>query len=150
MKKTNAFLLGTLLGAGVMALFAPKTGKELQKDLKVKFDEVQEKVKTLDVEETKDYFLGQIEEVKTMISEFDLEASKKEVEKRATDIKERLDSLLSRVETVAQDVTAHSEGVVEAAEEDFKIVVNEVADATETVIENVEEAVDTVSDELTK
>lgn len=42
------------MGAGLGLLFAPKTGKETRADLKKKFDEVLEQVKSIKAEDVKE------------------------------------------------------------------------------------------------
>ena len=61
MKKNGLgkFLCGAAVGAGLGLLFAPKTGKETRADLKKKFDEVLEQVKSIKAEDA-----GVSEEVK--------------------------------------------------------------------------------------
>ena len=146
MKKRNAFLLGSLIGAGAALIFAPKSGKELQKDLKEKATDVQTKIKELDVEEVKESFLIRLDEVKALVSEFDWEGPKSELEKRANDIKEKLDTLLENVEETKEQVEDVIETVSEEAEEDFTIVVDTVKESTEDVLEATKEAVDVTKD----
>ena len=45
------FVAGLGLGVGLGMLFAPKKGEELRKDLKVKFDELLNRAKEIDVKE---------------------------------------------------------------------------------------------------
>lgn len=56
MKKNGLgkFLCGAAVGAGLGLLFAPKTGKETRADLKKKFDEVLEQVKSIKAEDVKE------------------------------------------------------------------------------------------------
>ena len=49
MKKRNVFVLGAFLGAAAVALLTPKSGKEMQKELLQKVDDVQTKIKDLDI-----------------------------------------------------------------------------------------------------
>ena len=59
MKKNNfgKFVAGAAVGAGLGLLFAPKTGKEMRKELKKKIDELIEKTKEIDVDEVKENIL---------------------------------------------------------------------------------------------
>ena len=58
MEKKNGFgkfLTGALIGAGIGMLFAPKSGKELRKELKEKYDELIRRAKDIDIDEVKEY-----------------------------------------------------------------------------------------------
>ena len=57
------FLVGLGVGAGLGMLFAPKSGSETRKDLKVKYDEFIKSLKDIDVNEVKDEFLDKIEDI---------------------------------------------------------------------------------------
>ena len=52
-KGVGKFVAGAAIGAGLGLLFAPKKGKELRKDLKNKFEEMINQVKSLDKDEVK-------------------------------------------------------------------------------------------------
>ena len=54
------FLCGAAVGAGLGLLFAPKTGKETRADLKKKFDEVLEQVKSIKAEDVKEVLLRKL------------------------------------------------------------------------------------------
>ncbi len=146
MKKRNAFLLGTLLGVATTLILAPKSGKELQKDLKDKLTDVQDKIKELDVEEVRESFLVRLDEVKALVTEFDWEASKSELEKRASDIKDRLDALLVTVEEAKDQIEDVIEEAIEEisdeVQEDFTIVIDTVKDSVEDVVDATKETVE--------
>lgn len=96
MKKSNGlgkFAVGALIGAGVALLFAPKTGKELRKDLKIKLDEVLEDVKELEMDDVKEAISKKVKEIEEDIKEFDKEkvvsvakAQAKKIEKKTTEL----------------------------------------------------------------
>jgi gas vesicle protein len=54
-------------------LFAPKKGEELRKELKLKFDELLNKVKEIDVKEVADDFMDRVNQLKKEIEELDKE-----------------------------------------------------------------------------
>ena len=57
------FLCGAAVGAGLGLLFAPKTGKETRADLKKKFDEVLEQVKSIKAEDVKESIVKKVNEL---------------------------------------------------------------------------------------
>jgi len=67
------FAAGVGLGVGLGMLFAPKKGEELRKDLKVKFDELLNKAKEIDVKEVADDFMDKVNELKKELEDLDKE-----------------------------------------------------------------------------
>ena len=78
------FLFGLSLGAGIGMLFAPKSGNELRKDLKKKFDDFLEEARSIDIQEVKEDFLTRLDEIKLELEELDkekvLEFAKEKIE----------------------------------------------------------------------
>ncbi|MBR4262812.1 MAG: YtxH domain-containing protein [Bacilli bacterium] len=95
-KKSNIgkFVLGLGIGAGIGILFAPKSGKETQKELKAKLNELTEKAKELDVEEVKDAILEKVDEIKATIQDLDREKVKDIAIDQAGLLKEKTDELI--------------------------------------------------------
>lgn len=94
-KGTGKFILGAALGAGLGMLFAPKKGKELRNDLKVKFDELVNQLKDLDKDEVIVEFDKKIKEIKKELSELDKEKVLKIAKKKGQDIKSKADELVN-------------------------------------------------------
>ena len=67
------FLLGGCVGAGLALLFAPQDGKKTRRDLKLKLDELVEKVKELDPNEVKTDIIKKVEELRMELSDLDKE-----------------------------------------------------------------------------
>ncbi len=93
-KGTGKFILGAAVGAGLGLLFAPKKGKELRGDLKVKIDEVIENIKSLDKEEVKKEFDAKIKEIKKDLKDLDKEKVLKIAKQKGADIKKKTDELV--------------------------------------------------------
>lgn len=94
-KGTGKFILGAAIGAGLGMLFAPKKGKELRGDLKIKFDEFISQLKELDKDEVITEFNKKIKEIKKELSELDKEKVLKIAKKKGKDIKEKTDELVN-------------------------------------------------------
>lgn len=74
-KGKGKFLLGALVGAGLGVLFAPKSGKELRKDLGKAFDELLDKVSQIKVEDVKEAMDDKIAELKELVNNMDSETA---------------------------------------------------------------------------
>ena len=67
------FIAGVGIGVGAGMLLAPKTGKELRKDLQKKINELVDKAKEVDLREVGDDFMKKINELKEEIEDLDKE-----------------------------------------------------------------------------
>ena len=114
MKKNNVgkFVAGAAVGAGLGLLLAPKSGKELRKDLKKKMDELVAKAKEIDVDEVKVDILNKIDEIEAELKDLDKEKVLKIAKEKASEIEEKtkdlvamaVDSAKPKLEKMADDV----------------------------------------------
>ncbi len=96
-KKTSGlgkFLAGAAIGAGLGILFAPKKGSETRAELKVKLDELANKVKGIDVKEVKESIETKIDEIKLELSLLDKEKVLKIAKEKGKAIKEKSEELV--------------------------------------------------------
>lgn len=89
------FILGAGVGATLGVLFAPKKGSETRKELKQKIDELIEKVKNIDAKEVKENIEAKIFEIKTELEDLDKEKVLKIAKKKANDMKNMAEELVS-------------------------------------------------------
>lgn len=88
------FLTGVGLGVGLGMLFAPKKGEELRKDLKVKFDELLNKAKEIDVKEVADDFMDKVNELKKELEDLDKEKVLEIAKKKGEQLKVKANELV--------------------------------------------------------
>ena len=90
----GTFLAGAAIGAGVGMLFAPKSGKELRKDLKEKLDELVRKAKDIDLDEVRENIENKVEEIKAELADLDKEKVLKIAKKKAAEIGQKASDLV--------------------------------------------------------
>jgi len=88
------FLAGAALGAGLGILFAPNAGSETRKDLKKKFDEIVEQIKSTDFDEVRMNIENKIDEIKEEIKELDKEKVLKVAKTKAKEIQKKANELV--------------------------------------------------------
>lgn len=130
-KGTGKFVLGAALGAGLGLLFAPKKGKDLRKDLKVKMDELVNQVKEIDPEELKEDFDKKLEEIKKELEDLDKEKVLKIAKKKGNEIKKKADELVNMA-------IEKGEPVLKDAAESVRDKAVEVTKDVLTKLENIE------------
>jgi gas vesicle protein len=87
-KGLGKFVLGLGIGAGLGILFAPKKGSETRKDLKIKIDELMEKLKNVSLNDVKENIEAKIFAIKASLADLDKEKVLKFAKKKASDIKD--------------------------------------------------------------
>ena len=94
-KGFGKFILGAGLGAGLGLLFAPKTGSETRKELKVKIDDLVAKAKELDMDDVSKQVEDKIKEIKADIKDLDKEKALKIAKEKGEVLKEKASELVS-------------------------------------------------------
>ena len=87
------FLTGALFGAGIGLLVSKKTGEENRADLKVKLDELKNKVSEIDTADVKKAFDKKVKEVSKELESLDKEKAYDIAEKQAKVVKTKLEEL---------------------------------------------------------
>lgn len=147
MKKRNVFVLGALLGAAAVALLTPKSGKEMQNELLQKVDDLQTKIKDLEVEDVKEAFVTKLDEIKELVNNFDWELSKADLEIKVNDVKAKLNEMVQRLDEAKETLKDQAELVQDDLEENFTIVIDAVKDNAKDLVNGVKTAVSSVSDD---
>jgi len=94
MGKRGKFLLGALVGAGIGLLFAPKKGSETRKELKVKFNDLIDKAKEINVDDVTNTIETRIQELKNELNDLDREKVISIARKKASQIKDKAEELV--------------------------------------------------------
>ncbi len=131
MKKSGLgkFAVGAAVGAGLGILFAPKSGKETRKDLKKKFDEVLEQVKSIKAEDVKESIVKKVNELQKELEDLDKEKVLKIAKQKATKIQKKAEELY----TLAVE---KGTPVLEKSVSDLK---QATADALKKIVDKLEE-----------
>lgn len=123
------FVAGLGLGVGLGMLFAPKKGEELRKDLKIKFAELVNRAKEIDVKEVSEEFMNKIENLKKELEDLDKEKVLDIAKKKSEDLKKKAIEL---VELAKEKGTPVLEKAANEVREKAVLVTKEVLKKLET------------------
>ncbi len=127
------FLLGALIGVGIGMLLAPKSGKELRKDLKIKIDELVAKIKEMDLFDEDGKFSRKLTDIEESITMLSKETILKVAKDKATIIEKDLNDLIEELKE------SEKEEILSLAQE-IKVKANKVIKTTIKKIENTNQA----------
>ena len=88
------FIAGAAIGAGLGILFAPRSGADTRKDLKVKLDELTNQIKKIDVAEVKKEFTRKVEDIKMDLVDLDKEKAIEIASEKAAALKKKAQELV--------------------------------------------------------
>jgi len=89
----SKFIVGAGIGFGVGLLVAAKSGKETRKDIKDKFNELEEKIKNLSYDDVKEGAIEKLDELKVKINDLDQDKARELLTEKINDIKIKLSEL---------------------------------------------------------
>ncbi len=118
------FIFGTIIGAVIGVLFAPKKGSETRKELKAKIDELISRIKESDIDDIKSSIEEKLEDIKEELETLDKEKVLKIAKKKAIELEDKVEEL---IELVLQKGTPVLQKVA-------KEVKNKVLEASEEII----------------
>lgn len=123
------FVAGLGVGVGLGMLFAPKTGEELRKDVRAKFDELLDKAKEIDVKEVSEDFMNKINELKKELEDLDKEKVLDLARKKGEELKIKASEL---VELAKEKGTPVLEKAADDVRQSAILVTKEVLKKLET------------------
>ena len=123
------FVAGIGLGVGLGMLFAPKKGDELRKDLKVKFEELLNRAKDIDVKEVAEDFIKKVNNLRDELEDLDKEKVLEIAKKKGEQLKVKATEL---VELAKEKGTPVLEKAANEVREKAVLVTKEVLKKLET------------------
>lgn len=97
----SKFIIGAGIGVGIGLLLAKKSGKETRDDIKLKFKELEDKFKKLDITELKSGAINKLDELKQKIEDLDQEQIAQAAKEKILDIRNGLSELTNKVKKKA-------------------------------------------------
>lgn len=96
-KGLGKFIAGVAIGAGLGVLFAPKSGSETRRDLKLKIDDLIAKAKNLNKEDVLFAIETKVNNIKEAIADLDKEKVLEIAKKKARQIQDMTEELVQYV-----------------------------------------------------
>lgn len=115
------FALGAGIGAALGMLFAPKKGEEMRKELKIRLDDLVEKVRSMDMDDVRDYVEQRIDELKDDLENLNKEQVLEEAQKKAEQLRVKAEELVeyaieNGTPVIEKSANAVKEKIIETSE----------------------------------
>jgi len=117
------FLTGSIVGSVIALLYAPKSGKELRGDIKIKSDEF--------IDEAETY----LEEAKHKANQL-INDGKKKSERLVSDAKVKVDSLLDEAESILKNAKEKAGVAIEGSKDKFTKETDKLRNAVKAGIDS--------------
>lgn len=98
------FLGGALVGVGLGFLFAPKSGEETRKELKVQLSNLWDKVRSMDADEIKDKLESKLNEIESGLKDLDKEKVLSVAKDKANALKDKTEELINMAKDAGKPV----------------------------------------------
>jgi len=108
-KKTiMGFLAGTIIGTVLGLAFAPKSGKEIRKDISNKAKTISKKVKDIDLDDIREFVVEKSADIEEKLNKLSKEKVFKNAKKLAKEIEKEMANLCDSVKDISEDVMQES------------------------------------------
>ena len=106
MKKSTlfTFLAGTAIGVAIGLIIAPKSGKEMRKDISTKAKKITKKVKEIDLDDIREFVVEKSADIEDKLSKLTKEKVLKDAKKLAKEIEKDMTNLYNSVKDISEDV----------------------------------------------
>ena len=124
-KGLGKFAIGAAIGAGLGLLLAPKKGEETRKELKVKIDDLLNKVNEIDADDVKKEFDAKVELIRDELKDLDKEKALDIAKDKGKELKKQAEELVKLAKEKGTPVLKESaedvlETVIKASKEALK------------------------------
>lgn len=102
------FLGGALVGVGLGFLFAPKSGEETRKELKIQLSNLWDKVRSMDADEIKDKLENKLKEIETGLKDLDKEKVLSIAKDKANVLKDKTEELITMAKDAGKPVIEYA------------------------------------------